>query len=66
MEYLCEISIGKMQWGIRQIGWERESESSELKERERERMLVRKGFGMGLEMAGSEMEVLSIFSNVNQ
>jgi len=34
--------------------------------KERERMLVGKGFGIGLEMAISEIEQLSIFNNVNQ
>ncbi len=34
--------------------------------RERERMLVGKGFGIGLEMAISEIEHLSVLSNVNQ
>jgi hypothetical protein len=63
VEYLCEISTGKMKWGIGQIGV-RESENSGL--RERERMLVGKGFGVGLEMAISEIEHLSVLSNVNQ
>ncbi len=63
MEYLYEISTGKMKWGIGQIGG-RECESSRL--RERERTLVGKGFGIGLEMAISEIEHLSIFNIVNQ
>jgi len=56
---------GEIQWGIRQIGRrgrEREREREQQIEGERERRLVGKSFGVGLEMTVSEMEHLVFLS----